>query len=174
MRLTLPFLLTTLLFLTACHQRPNPNDGIWKVEVATTECNGICQRTLTVIDSNLNYHFYGGRVAKGGDYGRKGKIFGFYTAKASRRFWDSLTTRLIDNNYQSLDTGYQKENDVQFIEILVHYGNKAKLIHGYNIDMPDGIRSTIEWVANSYATIRPVATKDTFKTDIKDWEGWGR
>jgi len=160
-----------ILLLSACRQR-DARARIWKVEVATTECNGLCQSTLTVVDSNLNYRFYGGRVAKGGDYGRKGKIFGFYTAKISRRFWDSLTTRLEDNDYQSLDTGYQQENDVQFLEILVHYGKQVKRIHGYVIDLPDDIAKTIYWVAGSYAAIRPVATKDTFKTDITDWEGW--
>ena len=164
--------LTAIILVSAC--QPPPGNNIWKVEVATSECNGTCQRTLTVIDSNLNYHFYGGRVAKGGDYGRKGKIFGFYTARVNHRFWDSLTTRLEDNDYQSLDTGYQQENDVQFLEILVHYGKQVKRIHGYVIDMPDGIVKTIHWVAGSYATIRPVATRDTFKTDIKVWEGWSQ
>jgi hypothetical protein len=171
-------MLRTLLFsitafvLTACHQT-DLNARIWKVEVATSECFGTCQNTLTVIDSNLNYHFYGGRVAKGGAIGRKGKIFGFYTAKISRRFWDSLTTRLEENDYRSLDTGYQQENDAQFLEIRVHYGNQVKRIHGYNIDLPDGMVKTINWVAHSYATIRPAATKDTIKSDIKylgEWE----
>jgi hypothetical protein len=162
----------TAILLSACHQR-NTVAPIWKVEVATSECFGTCQNTLTVIDSNLNYHFYGGRVAKGGAIGRKGKIFGFYTAKVSRRFWDSLTTRLEDNDYRSLDTGYHEENDAQFLEIRVHYGKQVKRIHGYDIDMPDGIVKTIKWVAHSYITIRPVATKDTIKSDIKylgDWE----
>jgi hypothetical protein len=171
MRLTLIFF-TAILLLSACHRQP-ANSNIWKVEVATSECFGTCQNSLTVIDSNLNYHFYGGRVAKGGAIGRKGKIFGFYTAKVSRRFWDSLTTRLEENGYQSLDTGYQQENDAQFLEIRVHYGKQVKRIHGYNIDLPDGIVKTINWVAHSYITIRPVATKDTIKSDIKylgDWE----
>jgi hypothetical protein len=61
---------------------------------------------------------------------------------------------------------------VQFLELLVHYRKQTKRIHAYDIDLPDGIRSTINWVAGSYAAIRPVATKDTFKTDIKDWGGW--
>lgn len=126
------------------------------------------------MDSNLNYHFYGGDVAKGGAAGRKGKIFGFYTAKVARRFWDSLTTRLGDNNWQSLDTGYRQENDVQFLEIWIHYGNRVKRIHGYDIDMPGGMVKTLQWVAGSYAGIRLVATKDTFKTDVTDWKGWRR
>jgi hypothetical protein len=164
-------LFTAILLLSACHRR-NAGAPIWKVEVATSECNGWCQRTLTVVDSNLDYHFFGGRVAKGGAEARKGKLFGFYSAKVNRRFWDSLTTRLQDDGYQSLDTGYERENDVQFIEILVHYGKQVKLIHGYDIDMPDGIVKTIQWAAHSYATIKLAASRDTFKTDIKDWEGW--
>ncbi len=172
MHRTLPFL-TAILLLSACH-RPGISAKIGKVEVATSMCFGTCQTTLTVIDSSLNYHFYGGSVAKGGADGRKGKIFGFYTAKVSRRFWDSLTTRLEQSGFRSLDTGYQQENDVQFLELLVHYGNKVKRIHGYDIDMPDGIVKTINWVAGSYATIRPAATKDTFKTDIKYWGDFER
>ena len=169
MRRTLLFSIAILL-LAACHQR-QPASGIWKVEVATSVCFGTCQNTLTVVDSNLNYHFYGGKVAKGGATGRKGKIFGLYTAKVNRRFWDSLIMRLEENDYKSLDTGYQEENDDQFLEILVHYGKQVKRIHGYDRDMPEGIAKTIKWVARSYATIKPVATKDTFKTEIKDWEG---
>lgn len=172
MRRTLMLLLPFTLF-TACHYTEKVRP-VWKVEVATSRCNGTCQSTLTVIDSNLNYHFYGGGVAKGGAYGRRGKIFGFYTAKVSRRFWDSLATRLEASSWQSLDTGYKQENDVQFIEILLHYGHRVKLIHGYEIDMPDGIRKTIQWVAGSYATIRPAASKDTFKSDLLDWDGWRR
>jgi hypothetical protein len=165
-------LFIAILLLTACQHQTDPNARVWKVEVATSECNGWCQRTLTVVDSNLNYHFFGGRVAKGGAPARKGKLFGFYTAKVSRRFWDSLTTSVGATSWQSLDTGYRQENDVQFLEILVHYGNRVKLIHRYESDLPADLRQTIYWVADSYVTIKPVASKDTFKTAIKDWEGW--
>jgi len=172
MRRTLPFL-TAILLLSACHQA-DTHAKIGKVEVATSKCFGTCQSTLTVIDSDLNYHFYGGGIAKGSDSVRKSKMYGFYRAKISRPFWDSLTTRLQENHYLSLDTGFTPENDVQFLEILVHYGKQVKRIHGYEIDLPTDLVKTIKWVAGSHTTIRPLAVKDTFHTDINDWDGWER
>jgi Domain of unknown function (DUF6438) len=171
MRLTL-ILLTATLLLTAC-QHPH-NTGIWKVEVGTTQCFGTCQKSVTIIDSNLSYHFYGGDVAKGGEYGRKGKIFGYYAAKITRKFWDSLTTKVEDIDYASLKSDFPPANDAPVVEILVFHGDQVKRVRGSEINMPDTVVKVIRWIAGSYATIKPAATTDTIKMEDKDWEAFSR
>jgi hypothetical protein len=166
MRLKISSLFLVVL-ATACHSR---NNEIIKVEMVTGYCFGTCRPTVTIVDSALHYQFYGGEVIHFKiEPQPKGELVGYYKAKVSRKFWDSLTTKLDDINYKWLDTTYTHTIDDQSLEIFIWYNNKVKHIRAQSASLPGNVRETLYWIGNSYKTVKPSATRDTFKFGKVNW-----
>ncbi|QEC78232.1 DUF6438 domain-containing protein [Mucilaginibacter ginsenosidivorax] len=156
---------TILFFLAACNKQSGRNNEITKIEIATGGCFGPCQSTVVSIDSSLSYKYWGGGLSfiLPSDTGKKEKLLGYYSAKISRAFWDTLNMKLEHISYKHLDTIYQHSVDDQSLEVFIHYGNKVKRIKAQSASLPDGVGEVLYYIIRSYKIVKPKPTRDTFR-----------
>ncbi|MDN3550697.1 DUF6438 domain-containing protein [Mucilaginibacter aquaedulcis] len=159
--LTLLFLIA---FLSSCDKHSHRQDEISRIEIATGGCFGPCQSTIVSIDSSLDYRYFGGETyfTLPSDAKINGKLNGYYFAKITPGFWDTLNIKLDEINYKKLDTSYQHSVDDQSLEVFIHYNNKIKHIKAQSASLPENAVHMFYYVINSYKTIKPKPTKDTF------------
>lgn len=163
MKHSLIFLLT-IVFLSSCDKHARRKNEITKIEIATGGCFGPCQSTVTSIDSSLDYKYFGGDIyfPLTSDTKNNKKLKGYYFAKVSPGFWDTLNIKLEEINYKKLDTSYQHSVDDESLEVFIHYGNNIKHIKAQSASLPDNIAHVFYSIINSYKTIKPKPTSDTF------------
>jgi hypothetical protein len=162
MKSSLIFLLS-IAFLSSCDRSVKRKNEITKIEIATGGCFGPCQSTVVSIDSSLNYRYFGGDTYFTLPlYAVSGKLKGYYSGKISQGFWDTVNIKLEHINYKQLDSSYQHSIDDQSLEVFIHYGNKIKHIKAQSASLPDSIAHVFYYVINSYKSVKPKSTKDTF------------
>jgi len=156
--------LLTIALLSSCDRHDRRKNEITKIEIATGGCFGPCQSTIVSIDSSLNYKYFGGETyfPLPPDAKNNGKLKGYYFAKISPGFWDTLNIKFDEINYKKLDTSYQHSVDDQSLEVFIHYNNKIKHIKAQSASLPDSVAHMFYYVINSYKSIKPKPTKDTF------------
>jgi len=157
-------LLLLIAFLSSCNKHAQRKNEITKIEITTGGCFGPCQSTIVSIDSSLDYKYFGGDTyfPLPLDAKNNGKLKGYYSARISPGFWDTLNIKLDEINYKKLDTSYQHSVDDQSLEIFIHYNNNIKHIKAQSASLPDSVAHIFYYVINSYKTIKPKPTKDTF------------
>ncbi|NHA07708.1 hypothetical protein G7092_28165 [Mucilaginibacter sp. HC2] len=163
MKYYLIFLLT-IVFLSSCDRHARRKNEVKKIEIATGGCFGSCQLTAISIDSSLDYKYFGGDTyfPSPPDAKNNEKLKGYYFAKVSPGFWDTLNIKLEEINYKKLDTSYEHSVDDESLEIFIHYGNNIKHIKAQSVSLPDSIARVFYYIINSYKTIKPKPTRDTF------------
>jgi hypothetical protein len=159
--------LVVILTLFACadkkHEATKRYNQIQKVSFATGGCYGKCPFLAIQIDSSLSYKFYGGRYAE---------KQGFYTAKVTQEFWDSLNIKLEQANFNQLDTLYNATVDDMSIESYFTYGQTRKRLYGQEMDLPDSVRKVFYWLMDSYKNIQ-LTKVDTLLLETKIQFGQG-
>lgn len=153
-----------IALLSSCDKHAQRKNEITKIEIATGGCFGPCQSTIISIDSSLDYKYFGGDTyfSLPADAPNDGKLKGYYFARISPGFWDTLNIKLDEINYKKLDTSYQHSVDDQSLEVFIHYNNKIKHIKAQSASLPDSVAHMFYYVINSYKIIKPKPTKDTF------------
>jgi hypothetical protein len=153
-----------IVLLCGCDKQQRRINEITKIEIATGGCFGPCQSTVVSVDSSLNYRYWGGgdSWAARVDDSKNGKLRGYFSAKTSREFWDTLNIKLEQINFKQLDTVYAHSVDDQSLSVLIHYGNKIKHINAHSASLPDSVGRVFYYIIRSYKTIKPKPTKDTF------------
>lgn len=155
---------------TACHNSAQ----ISKVELATGFCEGACQPTAVLIDSSLNYFYYGDTITPflklPGDQ-RDDRIEGYYEGRISKELWKAITAKLNQIDFQDLDSLYQRSVDDQRLEIIVHYQGKVKHIRAQSSSLPDTVRKVFYWIAESYKHEKLTPTEDSsrFETYLHNY-----
>ena len=164
MKHSLIFLLT-IAFLSSCDKHNRRKNEITKIEIATGGCFGPCQSTIVSIDSSLNYKYFGGETyfTLPPDSKNNGKLKGYYSARISPGFWDTLNIKLETINYKKLDTSYQHSVDDQSLEVFIHYNDKTKHIKAQSASLPESVAQVFYYLINSYKSIKPKPTKDVFR-----------
>ena len=164
MKHSLIFLLT-IAFLSSCDKHNRRKNEITKIEIATGVCFGPCQSTIVSIDSSLNYKYFGGETyfTLPPDSKNNGKLKGYYSARISPGFWDTLNIKLETINYKKLDTSYQHSVDDQSLEVFIHYNDKTKHIKAQSASLPESVAQVFYYLINSYKSIKPKPTKDVFR-----------
>jgi len=159
-----PVLLFAIAILSSCGRRAQRKNEITRIEIATGGCFGPCQSTIVSIDSSLSYKYFGGDTyfplppeLKNNERTLKG----YYFAKISQGFWDTLNIKLDEINYKELDTSYRHSVDDQSLEVFIHYNHKIKHIKAQSASLPENVAHVFYYVINSYKTIKPKPTKDT-------------
>lgn len=160
---------TTLIFLAACDKQSRRNNEITKIEIATTGCFGFCQPTVVSIDSSLTYRFWGEKIPfiSSSDSGKNKKLIGYYSAKISQAYWDTLNMKLENINYKRLDTMYNHTVDDESLEVFIHYGHEVKRIRAQSGSLPNGVGEAFYYIIKSYKVVKPAPTKDTFIFESK-------
>jgi hypothetical protein len=157
-----------IISILACNKSSKSEGEISKIEIVTGRCFGPCQSTVVSIDSTLAYKYYGGGVSMvfRNDTSNKRKLKGYYSAKISQAYWDELKTKFEDIDYKQLDTSYQNSIDDQSLEVFIHYGNKLKHITARSASLPEDAAKVFYYVINSYKTIKPKPSRDTFSFEL--------
>lgn len=162
--LAFSLIVTAAILFSACKQSSySGKDGhIKSVQLTSGGCFGPCQRTITYLDSNLVFKFYGDEIsfslpAKA----RKEYLYGFYKGNINREFWDSLTTKLENIQFRNLDTVYAHSVDDQSFDLIIHYDDTVKYVRAHDASLPDKVRKVIYWIAESHKKINLKASKDT-------------
>ena len=163
MKYYLIFLLT-IVFLSSCDKKTQRKNEITKIEIATGGCFGPCQSTVVSIDSSLGYKYYGGDIyfTLSPNTANKGKLKGYYSGKVSKGFWDTINIKLEHINYKQLDSSYEHSVDDESLEVFIHYGNKVEHIRAQSASLPRSVADMFYYIINSYKTIKPKPSKDTF------------
>jgi hypothetical protein len=163
-----------LYFLSACHKQEPRKNEISKIELATGNCFGPCQRTAISIDSTLAYKFYGGGLSFPLPPGKDSIVSGYYNGQISQKLWDTLNDRLTKIHYQQLDTSYQEIADAQSVEVVIRYNGRIKHIKTQYASMPDSVRQVFHWIAESYRQVKLKPIKDSiqFETSIQKSLWW--
>jgi hypothetical protein len=143
-------LITLMAILISCKKHVPRNNEITRVEVATGGCFGPCQYTALSIDSSLELKYYGGHLLP--DRWRK-TLQGYYDAKVSRGFWDTLNMKLEHIKYKKLDTARNWVIDSQDFEIIIHYDRGVKHIRFTGDSFPDSVETVFRWIDSSYRTV---------------------
>ncbi|WP_158828491.1 DUF6438 domain-containing protein [Mucilaginibacter lacusdianchii] len=182
---TLPFTANMLLFAAlitlclcfACYREKHRKhdliqlrqNEITKIEVATGNCFGPCQRIAISIDSTLAYKSYGGPVSFQTPPDRDRILEGYYVGRISRTLWDALNVNLEKIHYQQLRTSYKHVDDDQSVEVIIHYQGKVKHIKAKFACMPDSVHRVFYSIAESYRQVNLKLVKDTilFETSIQ-------
>ncbi|MDP3393071.1 DUF6438 domain-containing protein [Sediminibacterium sp.] len=153
--------------LLACVDKKNEaikrQDQFKTISFATGGCYGKCPFLAIQIDSSLTYKFYGGRYTE---------KQGFFTAKVTQGFWDSLNIKMEQAKFKQLDTLYNASVDDMSIESYFTYGQIRKPLYGQEMDLPDNIRSVFYWLMDSYKKLQ-LTKVDTllFETKIQFGQG---
>jgi hypothetical protein len=160
----------SLSFFSACHKQDRRTNDITKIELATGDCFGPCQLTAVSIDSNLRYNYYGGEIPYPKQEPDTTKIYGYFKGNVSKAFWDTLNRKLNEIHYEQLDSAYQHSVDDQSLEVLIYYKGNTKHITAQSASLPDKVRQTFYWIAESYKKTKLSHVKDTitFHTRIQN------
>lgn len=164
------FRIISIFFILTCfacgdkqQQTSKRDNQIKRVSFATGGCYGTCPFIAIEIDSSLSYKLYGGR------YSEKQ---GFFIGTITQDFWDTLNLKFEQISFKKLDTLYDATIDDMSIESYVTYGQIRKPLYGKEMDLPDSVRMTFQWLMDSYKKIQ-LNKVDTlvFETKIQFGQG---
>jgi len=145
-----------ILILAGC-----TNDEITKVELARSGAWADPGAAIS-IDNTLNYSYYGVIDGEHRDY---------YVGKATPQFWDSLSRKLEDINFKTIDsTDDMTASDVHYFELIIHWNNtKRRIVRMRLFHRLDSVCNMIEWLNDSYKNIKlkqvnqPITFETTFQ-----------
>jgi Domain of unknown function (DUF6438) len=139
---------------------PRRNNKITSISFASGGCFGRCPEFAMKIDSDLRIAFYGER------YSEKA---GFYTAKVTSDFWDSLNEQFERIHFDRLDSAYDQSVDDLAVMVTVCYGKTTKRVFGQSHDLPDSVRKAFDWLMNSYkrAALKPAPDTAHFYDQLR-------
>ena len=143
---SLSFILIILLVISLCgcnKHRTNKNE-INKIEIATGGCLRGCPVIGLIIDSALNYSYYGGE---------KAKLRGYFHGEITPELWDSLNLKLKKINFKEINSeelGLDGEN----AEVIFYWGNNKKHLFKSIYGNHDSVSNVLIWIINSYKHIR--------------------
>lgn len=149
------FLLLFGIIFSGCIKKRS----ITKIAFASGYCHGECPLQAFEVDSSLSCKYYGGEWAS-----KKG----YYNGTVKQEFWDTLVNQisvLPDTVFKEWQGCY----DFQDMEIIVHFGNKKKMVSGIEGCIPKSVEKVISGLywAHKYADL--ISQKDTilFETSLQ-------
>ena len=153
-------LLIVFLLIFSCTQEKKSVSEISDIEIATGYCHGECPFSAMRVNDKLTINYYGGDFAS-----KKG----YFIGKISQSLWDSLTTLLVDINYQKLAPVYNKTKDDQAIEIIITANGVKKHVVAQEESLPKGVRNAFYEIAMIYkkVVLKPVANSIKFNTKVQ-------
>jgi hypothetical protein len=144
-----------MAILIGCKKPVPRNNEITKVEVARGWCFGPCQFTALRVDSSLRLQYFGGHLLPSALPGSQRKTLqGYYEAKVSRGFWDTLNMKLEHIKYKKLDTARNWVDDSQDFEIIIHYDRRVKHIKFTGASFPDSVETVFRWIDSSLGIMK--------------------